>query len=137
MKPVQVSAFEASDGTLFRTSAEAVAHDFMKEISGFFGQLDSVLASCTEEENIRQIIGEWEAFKHKKQQENVGSAAIESLQLSVRTTNCLKAGGIYAVEELVRCSTSDLFKLPNLGPHTVGEIIQALNRQGLSLVCGF
>ena len=47
---------------------------------------------------------------------------IETLDLSVRTFNCLKRAGINTVEQLVQCSDEDLARVRNLGTRSLQEI---------------
>jgi DNA-directed RNA polymerase alpha subunit len=58
---------------------------------------------------------------------------VEELELSVRAENCLKAEGIYTIEELCTKPRNYLRKLPNLGKITLNEIIDALAERKLKL----
>ena len=58
---------------------------------------------------------------------------IDVLELSVRTTNCLKAEGVYHLMGLCNFSEQDLLRMPNLGKVSFGEIKTALTARGLSL----
>lgn len=49
-----------------------------------------------------------------------------SLQLSVRTQNCLLAEGVDTLHKLLRLSKYDLLRLPNLGPKSATEIAEVL-----------
>ncbi|MBP3194517.1 MAG: DNA-directed RNA polymerase subunit alpha [Cardiobacteriaceae bacterium] len=59
--------------------------------------------------------------------------AVEELELTVRSLNCLRAEGINTVGDLVRRSEVDLLKLANLGKKSLVEIKSVLERDGLSL----
>lgn len=58
---------------------------------------------------------------------------IDTLGLSIRTCNCLKAQNVYSVEELVKLTEQDLLRIPNLGRRSTGEIKRALQERGRRL----
>lgn len=58
---------------------------------------------------------------------------IESLQLDVRSVNCLKAERIFYVGDLVQKTPKDLFKTPNLGKKSLEKIESQLREHGLEL----
>jgi len=58
---------------------------------------------------------------------------IDNLELTVRSTNCLKAENIYYVGDLVQRTEADLLKTPNLGKKSLTEIRDALKAHGLDL----
>lgn len=58
---------------------------------------------------------------------------IEDLELTVRSTNCLKAEDIHYVGDLVQRSENELMRTPNLGKKSLTEITEVLSEQGLSL----
>lgn len=59
--------------------------------------------------------------------------AIESLELSVRSYNCLKREGINNVSELVALSEHQLMNIRNFGQKSVDEVRDKLIEMGLSL----
>ena len=59
--------------------------------------------------------------------------AIESLDLTVRSYNCLKREGIHTVGELVSRSEADLMDIRNFGSKSIEEVKQKLDELGLSL----
>ena len=59
--------------------------------------------------------------------------AIEDLDLTVRSYNCLKREGIHTVGELVARSETDLMDIRNFGSKSIDEVKQKLNELGLSL----
>ncbi|MBI2832208.1 MAG: DNA-directed RNA polymerase subunit alpha [Chloroflexi bacterium] len=61
---------------------------------------------------------------------------VEQLDLSVRTMNCLRRGGITTVGELVSKTEKELLSLRNFGQKSKNEIDQKLASLGLSLVEG-
>lgn len=58
---------------------------------------------------------------------------IEDLELSVRSMNCLKRGGITTVSELINLSEEDCMKLKNFGQKSLDEIKEKLEERHLSL----
>ena len=59
--------------------------------------------------------------------------SIEELELTVRSTNCLKAESIFLIGDLIQRSEMDLLKTPNLGKKSLNEIKDELGSRGLSL----
>jgi len=58
---------------------------------------------------------------------------IDDLELTVRSTNCLKGEDIFYIGELVQCSENDLLQTPNLGKKSLNEIKTVLATRSLSL----
>ncbi|MBU0469832.1 MAG: DNA-directed RNA polymerase subunit alpha, partial [Candidatus Omnitrophica bacterium] len=58
---------------------------------------------------------------------------VEQLDLSVRTMNCLRRGGIATVGELISKKSKDLLQLRNFGQKSYREIEEKLQELGLSL----
>ncbi len=58
---------------------------------------------------------------------------VEQLDLSVRTMNCLRRGGISTVGELISKSEQDLLSLRNFGQKSKQELEERLNTLGISL----
>src|SRR5699024_3627718 len=58
---------------------------------------------------------------------------VEDLELTVRSTNCLKAEDIHYVGDLVQRTEHELMRTPNLGKKSLTEISTVLAEHGLSL----
>ena len=58
---------------------------------------------------------------------------IESLDLTVRSYNCLESNHIQTVEKLVRMTEADLLKIRSFGKTSLREIVRKLSDMGLSL----
>ena len=58
---------------------------------------------------------------------------IESLDLTVRSYNCLKREGINTVSELIALSEHQLVNIRNFGQKSVDEVKDKLTEMGLSL----
>ncbi len=60
-------------------------------------------------------------------------AAVDELELTVRSANCLKAEQIYYIGDLIQKSEQDLLRTPNLGRKSLNEIKEVLTEKGLNL----
>lgn len=60
-------------------------------------------------------------------------SAVDELELTVRSANCLKAEHIYYIGDLIQKSENDLLSTPNLGRKSLNEIKEVLEQKGLSL----
>jgi len=74
-----------------------------------------------------------EVESNKEQIDPVMLRPIEDLELTVRSTNCLKGCNIIYIGDLVQRSESDLLKTPNLGKKSLNEIKNVLASRGLYL----
>lgn len=71
--------------------------------------------------------------KEEDKKEKVLEMAVEELDLSVRSYNCLKRAGIDTVEELIQRTAEDMMKVRNLGKKSLEEIQSKLAELDLSL----
>jgi len=60
-------------------------------------------------------------------------SAVDELELTVRSANCLKAEQIYYIGDLIQKSEQDLLRTPNLGRKSLNEIKEVLTEKGLAL----
>src|SRR5487761_2586285 len=58
---------------------------------------------------------------------------VDDLELTPRSSNCLKAQSIHYIGDLIQNSEADLLRTPNLGRKSLNEIKQVLAEHGLSL----
>ena len=58
---------------------------------------------------------------------------VDDLELTVRSSNCLKAENIYYIGDLIQRTEVELLKTPNLGKKSLTEIKDVLASRGLSL----
>ena len=58
---------------------------------------------------------------------------IDELDLSVRSSNGLKAEDLYLVGDFIQRTETELLRTPNLGRRSLGEIKEALEARGLTL----
>ena len=66
-------------------------------------------------------------------QQQILKMAIEEMDLSVRSYNCLKRAGINTVEELCNRTPEDMMKVRNLGRKSLEEVLAKLKELGLQL----
>jgi len=59
--------------------------------------------------------------------------AVDELELTVRSANCLKAENIYYIGDLIQRTENELLKTPNLGRKSLNEIKEVLASRGLTL----
>ncbi len=108
-----------TDGTLDpKMAIEHAATIFQQQLSSFV-DLDA--------------IAEQEAKKDQNDFDPLLLRSIEELELTVRSTNCLKAESIFLIGDLIHRSEFDLLKTPNLGKKSLNEIKDVLASKNLSL----
>lgn len=76
---------------------------------------------------------EFSASEEKGEGNGFLDTAIEDLDFSVRTYNCLKRASINTIRDLTVLSQDDMMKVRNLGKKSLEEVIQKLEEQGLAL----
>jgi DNA-directed RNA polymerase alpha subunit len=128
-----VNAFKTKDGQLFASKADAQNHEFGQLLSK---RLDafSVLPECPYPDGVansqmRKSIVAWELNAIKESQADT----IDSLQLTCRTTNCLKASNIFTIGELLAYNENMLIREPNFGRKSLLEIKEALAAKNMRL----
>ena len=73
------------------------------------------------------------ATKQEINEKRLLARKIDDMRLTMRSTNCLKAEGIYTVGELIKWKERELLKTPNLGKKSLTEIKEVLQEWGLKL----
>ncbi|MBP3619585.1 MAG: DNA-directed RNA polymerase subunit alpha [Clostridia bacterium] len=71
--------------------------------------------------------------KEEDKQVKLMELPIEEMDLSVRSYNCLKRAGINTIQDLLKKTRADMFKVRNLGAKSVEEVIQKLEGYGFQL----
>lgn len=71
--------------------------------------------------------------KEEKAVNTISEMWIEELGLSVRSFNCLKRAGIDSVEDLVKMTEEELFKIRNLGKKSAYEVLDKIKSLGLTM----
>jgi DNA-directed RNA polymerase subunit alpha len=104
-----------TNGALTPDDALAVASQIMQE------QLDLFTSINAEETPAATVpTSEWDV-------------PVETLNLSVRSFNCLKRAGISKVSELLEMSENEIIKMRNFGKKSLDEIKDVLGERGLAL----
>ena len=99
------------------------------------------LAAKVMQDHINLFVNLSETIRHldtlvkteDDKQQQILKMAIEEMDLSVRSYNCLKRANIHTVEDLTKKTEDDMLKVRNLGRKSLDEVIQKLESYGLSL----
>ena len=86
--------------------------------------------------NLSETISGMDDFLKKSEddkQQQILKMAIEEMDLSVRSYNCLKRANIHTVEDLTKKTEDDMLKVRNLGRKSLDEVINKLASYGLAL----
>ena len=85
--------------------------------------------------NLTEHVNELEltVAKDEDKKDKVLDMAIEELDLSVRSYNCLKRADIHTVGQLIQRNTDDMMKVRNLGRKSLEEVEQKLQSLELML----
>ncbi|HEY5556437.1 DNA-directed RNA polymerase subunit alpha [Acetobacterium sp.] len=111
-----------TDGTTTPEEALSLAAKVLSEHLNLFINL-------TEHATTVEIMVE----KEESEKERIREMSIEELELSVRSSNCLRRANIDTVEKLTLKSEEDMIKVRNLGRKSLNEIKHKLAEIGLSL----
>ena len=111
-----------TNGTTSARDIVALAGKIIQEHISLFVDL------CEEMSGLNILVS-----KEEDQQTKVLEMAIEDMDLSVRSYNCLKRANINTVEDLIKKSKSDMLKVRNLGLKSIEEVVAKLESYGLSL----
>lgn len=112
----------ATNGTVSAREIISLAGKIINEHMSLFIEL------CEEMNNTSILVS-----KEEDNQVKLMELPIEEMDLSVRSYNCLKRAGINTIQDLLKKSKSDMFKVRNLGAKSVEEVIQKLDSYGFSL----
>ena len=111
-----------TDGTISAKEAVSLAARIMTEHLNLF-------VTLSQEAMDAEIMVE----KDDKGKEKALEMAIEELDLSVRSFNCLKRAGINTVEDLINKSEDEMMKVRNLGRKSLEEVMAKLDSLGFTL----
>ncbi|NTW70727.1 MAG: DNA-directed RNA polymerase subunit alpha [Eubacteriaceae bacterium] len=111
-----------TDGTITPEEAISLSAKILNEHLNLFVDLTDHVSNV-------EIMVEKEENKKEKMLE----MSIEELELSVRSSNCLRRANINTVEELTTKSEEDMMKVRNLGKKSMNEIKHKLAEIGLGL----
>ena len=85
------------------------------------------LKSFSEPEEEKTTAGDL----HKNRLKELFNRSVEELELSVRSSNCLKASNIKTLGELVQKTENEMIKFRNFGRKSLNEISEILARHGM------
>ena len=111
-----------TDGTMSPTDAITHSAELLIEQLAPFVSYSRIAQIKEEEEPSRLAIPE-----------ELSNMPVEQLNLSVRTLNCLRRGGITTVGEVINKGEKGLLALRNFGKKSLQEMEEVLNTLGLSL----
>jgi DNA-directed RNA polymerase subunit alpha len=101
----------------------------LKQASRVLIEQLSIFAKYSEEE---RMLGSLEEDPEDDENENL-YRSVDELELSVRSTNCLKNANIRLIGELVQIPENEILKTPNFGKKSLEEIQKVLEDMGLYL----
>lgn len=98
--------------------AAKLMYDHLQAFINFEGDLEPIEEEMTDEksERVKQIL----------------RMKLDELELSVRSSNCLRAADIKTVADLVSLQESDMLKFKNFGRKSLNELHQVLNNFGFT-----
>ncbi len=111
-----------TDGTIRPDDAVSNAARILREYLSFFINF--------EEKEVEELPVK---TQETREQEELDNKPIEELELSVRSSNCLRAANINTLGELREKSLDDLEKIKNLGKKSLNEIEEKLAEYGVEL----
>jgi DNA-directed RNA polymerase subunit alpha len=85
------------------------------------------------QEGAMDDIKEEKIDEEKEKLKNMLSKSVEELELSVRSSNCLKNANIKSIADLVTKSEVDMLKYRNFGRKSLNEIKEVLSEMGMGL----
>jgi DNA-directed RNA polymerase subunit alpha len=111
-----------TDGSIKPDEATSLGAKILSEHLGLFMQLNSDMDKL-------------EVMKEKEEDgmDKVLEMAIEELEFSVRSYNCLKRANINTIGELTEKTEDEMMKVRNLGKKSLEEVKSKLAERGLSL----
>ena len=111
-----------TDGSITPEDALSYAAKLVKDHLQLFINLDEEVMAVEEPEVDEDTI----------RVRNMLKTRVDELELSVRSSNCLRAANIQSIQDLVTKSESDMLKYRNFGRKSLNEIGTILEEMGLS-----
>jgi len=111
-----------TNGATTPVDAVALASKILEEHFKLFEDLNEIVANAS----IMSVM-------EVKQENKYSTMSIEDLDLSVRSSNCLKRNGLKTIQDLCNMKESELMIVRNLGKKSYKEILDKLAELGLSL----
>ena len=111
-----------TDGTATPNEVISLAAKIMNDHLGIFVKLVDNMAD-------KEIL----ISQDNESQAKIYEMAIDDLDLSVRSYNCLRRAGINTVKDLTEKTGDDMLKVRNLGKKSLEEVLKKINDLGLKL----
>ncbi len=111
-----------TDGTATPNEVISLAAKIMNDHLGIFVKLVDNMAD-------KEIL----ISQDNESQAKIYEMAIEDLDLSVRSYNCLRRAGINTVKDLTEKTEDDMLKVRNLGKKSLEEVMKKIDDLGLKL----
>ncbi len=97
----------------------------------YFKVFSQFSSSDTTESTEEELLPEEE--KEQSEKDKFLNKAIEELDFSVRSYNCLKKSGINTLGDLIKHSPEEVMKIKNLGKKSLDEIYEKISKLGFTL----
>jgi DNA-directed RNA polymerase subunit alpha len=110
-----------TDGSILPSDAVAVAAKILRDHFNLFIHFEEPIEEEVEEEVDEEIV------RIKK----LLDKSVEELELSVRSSNCLRAAEIKSIGDLVQKGEPEMLKYRNFGRKSLKEIQDILSEMGL------
>lgn len=114
-----------SNGSVLPEDAVKEASAILKYHVGLFEELNKKPEAVPKEEASQE--------EEQSKRESALALTIDDLELSARSSNCLKRAGIEKVGQLIEKDIEELIKIKNFGKKSADEINEKLKQYGLSL----
>ncbi len=111
-----------TDNSITPEDALSFAAKILKDHMQLFIHMDEEIEIAEEEEEDEEIVRIRQLLKTR----------VDELELSVRSSNCLRAANIQSLGELVSKSESEMLKYRNFGRKSLNELTSILDEMGLS-----
>ncbi len=111
------------------TDGTISAKEALSQAANLLGEHLKLFIDLSEEAGLAEVLVE----KDEKGKEKILEMAIEDLDLSVRSFNCLKRAGINTVDDLINKSEEEMMKVRNLGKKSFDEVKKKLQSLGFDL----
>ena len=112
-----------TDGSILPSDALAVSAKILRDHFNLFIHFEEPIEEETEEEVDEDIVKMREKLER----------SVEELELSVRSSNCLRQADIRSIGDLVRKTEAEMLKYRNFGRKSLKEIQDVLASMNLSL----
>lgn len=111
-----------TDGTIKPDDAVSDSARILREYYSYFINFEE-----------KEAEPEQKPTQEEKQKESFLAKSIEEMELSVRSSNCLRVAGIKTLNDLVQKTEEEIGKIKNLGKKSLQEIIEKIQSCGLIL----